>query len=177
LQRIFAAKQTSEETQWHKKVRKPVDNVMSHPADGEAWKDFEKKYPEFADEPRNLRLALATDGFNPFGNMSTQYSMSPVLVTPLNLPPWECVNPANCFMSLLIPGPKCPGKDFDLFLEPLIEELLDLWKGVSTFDACTRKKFDLRAAVLWCIHDFPALSTLSGVWALSCHGALGCPSS
>jgi hypothetical protein len=49
-----------------------------------------------------------------------------------------------------------------LFLEPLIEELLELWKGVSTYDACTGRKFDLRAAVLWCIHDYPALSTLSG---------------
>jgi hypothetical protein len=135
---------------------------MSHPADGEAWKEFDGREPEFADDPRNLRLALAMDGFNPFGNMSTQYSMWPVLLTPLNLPPWECVNPANCFMSLLIPGPTSPGKDFDLFLEPLIEELLELWNGVSTLDACTGKKFDLHAVVLWCIHDYPALSTLSG---------------
>jgi hypothetical protein len=26
-------------------------------------------------------------------------------------------------MALLIPGPKSPGKDFDLFMEPLVEEL------------------------------------------------------
>jgi hypothetical protein len=44
----------------------------------------------------------------------------------------ECVNPSNCFMSLLIPGPKSLRNDFDVFLEPLIEELLELWKGVST---------------------------------------------
>ncbi|EAY97045.1 hypothetical protein OsI_18969 [Oryza sativa Indica Group] len=65
-------------------------------------------------------------------------------------------------MSLLIPGPTSPGKDFDLFLEPLIEELLELWIGVSTYDAFSARKFNLRAAVLWCIHDYPALSTLSG---------------
>jgi hypothetical protein len=35
-------------------------------------------------------------------------------------------------MSLLIPGPKSLRNDFDVFLEPLIEELLELWKGVST---------------------------------------------
>ena len=162
LKRMFAMKRTAEEAQWHKVGRKPVANEMSHPADGEAWKDFDRKYQSFAADARNLRLSLATDGFNPFGNMSTQYSMWPVLVTPLNLPPWECVNSANCFMSLLIPGPSSPGKDFDLFLEPLIEELLALWKGVSTYDAVSGKKFDLRAAVLWCIHDYPALSTLSG---------------
>ncbi|XP_066323971.1 uncharacterized protein [Miscanthus floridulus] len=132
LKRIFASKRTSKETQWHQKKRTPVNNVMSHPADGEAWKDFDRREKTFASDPRNLRLALATDGFNPFGNMSTQYS------------------------------PKSPGKDFDVFLEPLIEDLIDLWKGVRTFDACTGKKFDLRAAVLWCIHDYPALSTLSG---------------
>jgi hypothetical protein len=126
LKRMFAMKETAEQTKWHKKGRKPVKNVMSHPADGRAWKDFDKKYKEFVEDSRNLRLALATDGFNPFGHMSTQYSMWPVLVTPLNLPPWECVNPANCFMSLLIPGPSCPGKDFDLYLEPLVEELLEL---------------------------------------------------
>jgi len=143
-------------------MRKPVDNVMSHPADLEAWKEFDRREPTFAADPRNLRLALATDGFNPFGIMNTQYSMWPVLPTPLNLLPWECVNPANCFMSPLIPCPKSPGKDFDLFLEPLIDELLELWEGVSTLDACTGRKFDLRAAVLWCIHDFPALSMLSG---------------
>jgi len=43
-------------------------------------------------------------------------------------------------MSLLIPGPSSPGKDFDLFLEPLIEELLELWKGVVTYDALSGKK-------------------------------------
>ncbi|XP_066316152.1 uncharacterized protein [Miscanthus floridulus] len=70
LKRIFASKHTSEETQWHKKMRTPVDNVMSHTADGEAWKEFDTREPTFVDDSRNLRLALATDGFNPFGNMT-----------------------------------------------------------------------------------------------------------
>jgi len=108
LKRIFASKRTFEETQWHKKLRKPVDNIMSHPADGEALKNFDRKFRDFASNPRNLRFALATDGFNPFGNMSTQYSMWPMLLTPLNIPPWECVNASNCFMALLILGPKSP---------------------------------------------------------------------
>jgi hypothetical protein len=69
---------------------------------------------------------------------------------------------SNFMMALLIPGPKSPGKDFDIFFEPLIEDLLDLWKGVPAYDANTRKIFRLRAAVIWCIHDYPALSTLSG---------------
>ena len=65
-------------------------------------------------------------------------------------------------MSLLIPGPKSPGKDFDVFLEPLIEELLQLSSGVMTYDAASRTKFNLHAAVLWSINDYPTLGTLSG---------------
>ena len=102
---------------------------MSHLVDGKAWKHFDRKNPSFAAEARNLRLAIATDGFNPFGKISITYIMWPVLVKHLSLPPWECVDESNYFMSLLIPGPTSPGKDFDLFLEPLIEELLELWGG------------------------------------------------
>jgi len=106
---MFGSSKTAEDTQWHKKKRTPVDTELTHPSDGEAWKHFDSKYPAIARDARNLRLAVATDGFNQFGKFSTTYSMWPVLVTPLNLPPWECVNPSNCFMSLLIPG---PGKGF-----------------------------------------------------------------
>ena len=68
-------------------------------------------------------------------------------------------------MSLLIPGPASLGKDFDVFLEPLIEELKELWKGVNTFHVLhpdDKEGLTLRATVPLCIHDFPALSTLSG---------------
>ena len=65
---------------------------------------------------------------------------------------------------MLIPGPSSPGKDFDVFLEPLVDDLLELWKAVDdAYDTITGKSFKLRAAVLWCIHDYLALSTLSGV--------------
>jgi len=72
LKIILASKQTSDKTQWHMKMRKPVDNVMSHPADGQAWKESDNREPTFVADPRNLRLALATDGFNPFGIMTIQ---------------------------------------------------------------------------------------------------------
>src|SRR6266540_1039098 len=162
LKRMFASKIIAEDAQWHKLKRKEVQNELSHPADGEAWKDFDRKYRWFAEDARNIRLGLATDGFNPFGKMSSSYSMWPVFLVPYNFPPWVCIEQSNFMMGLLIPGRECPGKDFDVFLEPLIEELQELWKGVPTFDALSGKKFALHAAVIWCIHDYPALSTLSG---------------
>jgi hypothetical protein len=69
---------------------------------------------------------------------------------------------SNFMMALLISGPASPEKDFDLLLEPLVEDLLELWSGVRAYDGLSGKMFNLHAAVLWCIHDYPALSTLSG---------------
>jgi hypothetical protein len=161
LQRMFISKKQSEEVQWHKLKRKPVTNELSHPADRKAWKDFDSQHKDFAADARNIRLGLATDGFNPFG-MSRKYSMWPVFIVPYNLPPWACMDQSNFMMALLIPGPDSPGKDFDIFMEPLVEDLFKLWNGVQTYDALSPDKFNLRAAVIWCIHDFPALHTLSG---------------
>ena len=165
MQRLFASKETSKETRWHKEILKPDEDLLRHPADGKEWKDFDIAQPEFAEDSRNLRLGLATDGFNPFGNMSNSYSMWPVLVTPYNQAPWTCTDQSNCMLALLIPGPKSPGKDFDVFMQPLMEDLQKLWKGVPTRDALAPPKahlFNLRAAVLYCTHDFPALGTMSG---------------
>ena len=76
-----------------------------------------------------MRLGIATDGFNPFRNFNTTYSMWHVFVVPYDLAPWACMDQSNFMMALLIPGPKSPGKHFDVFLQPLVEDLLELWKG------------------------------------------------
>jgi hypothetical protein len=66
--------------------------------------------------------------------MSSSYSMWHVFVIPYNFPPWVCVEQSNFMMCLLIPSKEFLGKDFDVFLEPLIDELQDLWLGVDTID-------------------------------------------
>jgi hypothetical protein len=89
---------------------------MSHPVGGVAWHNFDRKHKIFAGDVKNKRIAITANGFNLFGNFSSVYSMCPVLVTPPNLSPRECVNPSNCFMSLLIPGLTSLGKDFESLL-------------------------------------------------------------
>ena len=39
------------------------------PADGYTFRYMEEKWPHFKEEPRNLRISLATDGVNPFAQM------------------------------------------------------------------------------------------------------------
>ena len=69
---------------------------------------------------------MATDGFNSFGNISNWYSMRPVIIMPYNLPPWKCMKQSFSMLSLVIPGPQAPGRDIDVNMRPLIDELKEL---------------------------------------------------
>ncbi|GKD77250.1 hypothetical protein Tco_1339871 [Tanacetum coccineum] len=91
LQRLYKSSHTTKEMTWHATGKCMEPGKMQHPVDGRAWKNFDTKYPDFAKEPRNVRLGLAANGFNPFGNLSQSYSMWPVILTTYNLPPWLCV--------------------------------------------------------------------------------------
>lgn len=159
---------------WHDKDDQISDGYMRHPRDSPAWKSFDYQHKDFSVEPRNIRLGLATDGMNPFKTLSVSHSTWPVLVIPYNLPPWICMKQPNFIMSLLIPGPDAPGNNIDVYLQPLIEELKELWYfGVETFDASRKENFIMRASLLWTISDFPAYANLSG-W--STKGKYACPS-
>ncbi|XP_059633404.1 uncharacterized protein LOC132276140 [Cornus florida] len=147
---------------WHKEKCVKETNVLKHPADSRAWEEFDNQHGWFVKDPRNIRLGLGTDGFNPFGNMNNAYSVWPVFIVAYNAAPWKLMRDPYVFMPLLIPSPKSPGKDIDVYLRPLIDELKELWvDGVSTFDSYTRRKFKLHAVCLWTLNDLPALADLS----------------
>lgn len=172
LQRLFMCSKTADSLRWHEEERSK-DGKLRHPADGEAWKDFDKRHPDFAADSRNIRLGLASDGFNPFKTMNLSHSTWPVVLIPYNFPPWWCMKAEYSMLSLLIPGPSSPGNNIDVYLQPLIEELKLLWEvGVETYDASLNQTFQMRAALLWTISDFPGLAMLSG-W--STKGKLACP--
>ena len=48
---------------------------------------------------------------------------------------------------ILIQGPKQPGNDIDVYLRPLVEELLQLWNGIGVraWDEHMGEEFDLKA--------------------------------
>ena len=75
--------------QWHKKGKRESEDpdIMTHPADGDAWKALDHFNPEFRRDPRNVRLGFLTDGFTLFSTSNSSYSCWPVFVMPYNLPP------------------------------------------------------------------------------------------
>jgi len=128
---------------WHKEECSD-DGKMGHPTDSRAWKHLDELYANFASDPRNVMLALFTDGFNLGAQISSWYSIWSVIVVPYNLPPWMCMDTANIMLSLLSPRPKAPGNNMDVFLQPLIDELQMLWEvGVKTSDAYSQELFDM----------------------------------
>jgi hypothetical protein len=95
---------------------------MVHPSYGEAWQYFDRQHHEKAGEVRNVRVALATDGFNPYGMSTAPYTCWPVFVIPLNLPPDVAFQRDTIFMSLIIPGHL--GSNIGVYMEPLWDELI-----------------------------------------------------
>jgi hypothetical protein len=62
---------------------------MVHASDGEAWKHFDAIHREKAEEARNVRVALAIDGFNPYGMSAARTHVGPCLLSQ-SISPW-CV--------------------------------------------------------------------------------------
>ncbi|KAL4581810.1 hypothetical protein LXL04_006338 [Taraxacum kok-saghyz] len=153
LKRLYTSRYTAKDMQWHARNKFKEDGLLRHPADEKAWKHFDTIYPDFSKEPRNVHLGLASDGFNPCGTMSTSYSTWPVVLMTYNMPPRKSMIDVSFMMALLIPDPVSLGKDIDVYLRPLIDELNVLWeKGVETYES---------RGMIFHKSKFPALSSFS----------------
>jgi hypothetical protein len=80
------------------------DDVLRMPADGFALNYIEEKWPIFKEEPRNVRLSLAADGVNPFGELRSTYSVWPLFVINNNLPPWMSIKREHTMLAMIVPG-------------------------------------------------------------------------
>ncbi|KAL3697415.1 hypothetical protein R1sor_011491 [Riccia sorocarpa] len=70
-------------------------------------------------------------------------------------------------LALIIPGPK-KVRNIDIYLEPLVEELQQLWTGIDdVYDGRTERIgrdrwFTLKGVLLWTMHDYPGYAQVSG---------------
>ncbi|XP_030479124.2 uncharacterized protein LOC115696363 [Cannabis sativa] len=172
LVRFFRNADYAKNLTWHV-TNRVEDGYMRHPADSPAWKTVDDRWPDFASEPRNIRLGLSADGINPHTSLSSKYSSWPVLLVMYNLPPWLVMKRKFTMLTLLISGPSQPGNNIDVYLAPLVDDLGLLWHdGVSAYDAYRNETFNLKAILLWTINDFHAYGNLSGY---SVKGYKACP--
>ncbi|KAL0293918.1 UNVERIFIED_CONTAM: hypothetical protein Scaly_3133200 [Sesamum calycinum] len=84
-----------------------------------------------------------------------------------------CMSFEYIFLAMVIPSHSNLKRLIDVYLEPLIEELLQLWHvGVRTYDHDTDWAFMMRAALMWTVNDLPAYE-MAFRW--STVGVMGCP--
>jgi hypothetical protein len=74
------------------------------PANGYSFKEIAAKWQEFTNEPCNVRLSLATDGVNPFGELQYVYSVWPIFVINNKIPPWVPIKREQIMLTMIIPG-------------------------------------------------------------------------
>jgi hypothetical protein len=79
------------------------------------------------------------------------------------------MKPEYIFLAMVIPRLEHPRKNLSILLQPMVDELLNLWVGVDTYNASVKRHFTSRASYLWSIHDFLAYGMFVG-W--STHGIL-----
>jgi hypothetical protein len=65
LKRLFMCEEMTQQMRWHKEgIRYSKDpDIMSHPADADAWHALDRFDPEFARDLTSVRLGLSMDGF------------------------------------------------------------------------------------------------------------------
>ena len=182
LQRMFSSKRLSKLNVWHH-FHKSQDGKMRHTADSPQWKFVHTELqPEavnmFGKDPRDMHLGLALDGMNPYSEKRSTQSLTPVIAFNYNLPPWMVTKKYFVMLCLLIPTKlSLTGGNIDVFIQPLVDELQQLWSraGVPTRDARAHMGmpiFNLRAVLMWTLHDFPAYGLISG---LATKGFKACP--
>ena len=149
---------------------------MGGPAVSLQWAFIDSKYSKFVANSRRLQFILTADGMNPFRNKNCFWSTWPVFATIANPPPWLMTKNFFLLLCLLIPGMDQPtGEQFDIFLQPLFEELKTLWVvGVDMRDATSfmgQPMFKCFGVLLFTTHDLPGHGIVAG---LATKGYMGC---
>ena len=79
-------------------------DVLRMPSDGSAFREIEKKWAYFKDEPHNVRLSLEVGGVNPFGELRSIYSMWPIFFINNNIPPWMLIKREHIMLTMIVPS-------------------------------------------------------------------------
>ena len=74
------------------------------PTNGSLYKNIEERWSIFKEEPCNVRISLVDDGVNPFGELSSIYSVWHVFVINNNLPPWMSIKREHTMLEMIVPG-------------------------------------------------------------------------
>ena len=145
--------------QW--RTRQVEESVLSDVYDGEVWKNFKwKDGSRFFELERRYGLMLNVDWFQPFKRRS-DYSVGVIYFVVMNLPRSQRFKFENVILGGIIPSLESEPK-LHTFLDPCVDELNELWKGVPMSTSLTPVSLGIVAALLCVASDIPASRKVCG---------------
>ena len=150
--------------------RKVFPGTYTDIYDGKVWKEFlNPNNKPFLSLPFNFAFNLNIDWFQPF--KYTNHSEGVMYSTILNLTRCDRYQKEKVILLGVIPGPNEPKKNINPYLEPLVNELQELWKGVLM--KSSKELSVIVCGALLCIGcDVLAAKKTCGF--LSCNAVYGC---
>jgi hypothetical protein len=103
LRRLFRCKRIAQFMDYHANNISKY-GVLRMSANGSSFKKIEEIWPHFKVKPRNLRLSLATNDVNPFGELKSTYSLWLVFVMRNKIPPWMSIKRELIMFTMIILG-------------------------------------------------------------------------
>ena len=114
----------------HWRQRLEYLGYMTDVYDGRLWEEWQvMDGRDFLASPFSLVTTINLDWFQPFTHVN--YSVGVLYMVILNLPREQRYKIENIILISIIPGPREPKHTINSFLTPLVEELNDLWNGIS----------------------------------------------
>ena len=102
---------------------------------------------------------------NPYSLQNTNYFVWSVVVINNNIPPWLSVKNEHIMLAFIVPGRR-QVKNMDVYLQPLVDELKELWEGIHVYDVsrpiATKRNFTLYGICSYTTHDYRGLGVCSG---------------
>lgn len=148
------------------------EDMLADVYDGNLWKEFQSvDGAAFLEKPRNYGFMLNFDFFQPMKHRK-DYSVGVFYLATLNLPRSERFKWENIIVIGIVPSLDREPKDLNEFLEPAVDELKALWKGVRLKSSLSRIPLTFRAAVMSVSSDIPATRKICGFKSHS--AVLGC---
>ena len=146
---------------WRSRSTQLPENVLGDCYEGRVWKEFQFVDGEpFLAAPNSFGLMLNVDWFQP--TLHGSDSIGVIYMVVMNLPREERFKPENLIVVGIIPGPKEPKLHINSFLQPLVDDLIDLWDGIILNTSVGGPREMFRAALLALSSDIPATRKCGG---------------
>lgn len=145
--------------------RRQKRDVIQTCFDTDLWAYAEEVYKELKDDPRHIRVALATDGVCPFSLQFSNQSVWPIVLEVLNLAPdVRRKRENNLLLGITVGSQSYKYPAFHAIQEYIVGLLNDLWTTGVFVEDCSRQVGDpsrkfICKIMLWCTrHDCPGFA-------------------